>query len=75
MKISGSDARLADLNNELCSVRVEDIEDPLMQKIRWLDKLIDELAKGKRIHKILRMADYLASEPGAIAIGFFQGRK
>ena len=38
----------------VCGVRVEDIEDPLMQKIRYLDKLIDELAKGKKIEKILR---------------------
>jgi hypothetical protein len=38
----------------VCGVRVEDIEDPLMQKIRYLDKLIDELAKGKALEKILR---------------------
>ena len=38
----------------VCGIRVEDIEDPLMQKIRYLDKLIDELAKGKRMEKILR---------------------
>lgn len=38
----------------VCGVRVENIEDPLMQKIRWLDKLIDELAKGKSMEKILR---------------------
>ena len=38
----------------VCGVRVEDIEDPLMQKIRYLDKLIDELAKGKPLDKILR---------------------
>ena len=38
----------------ICGVRVEEIEDPLMQKIRWLDKLIDELAKGKAMEKILR---------------------
>lgn len=38
----------------VCGVRVEDIEDPLMQKIRWLDKLVDELAKGKSMEKILR---------------------
>ncbi len=38
----------------VCGVRVEEIEDPLMQKIRYLDKLIDELAKGKRMEKILR---------------------
>ncbi|MBM7712733.1 MULTISPECIES: DUF2200 domain-containing protein [Enterococcus] len=38
----------------ICGYRVEDIEDPLMQKIRYLDKLIDELAKGKKMEKILR---------------------
>ena len=38
----------------VCGVRVEDVEDPLMQKIRWLDKLVDELAKGKAMDKILR---------------------
>lgn len=38
----------------VCGVRVEGIEDPLMQKIRYLDKLIDELAKGKALDKILR---------------------
>jgi hypothetical protein len=38
----------------VCGVRVEEIEDPLMQKIRYLDKLVDELAKGKAMEKILR---------------------
>ena len=38
----------------VCGVRVEDIDDPLMQKIRYLDKLVDELAKGKSMDKILR---------------------
>ena len=38
----------------VCGVRIEDIEDLLMQKIRFLDKLIDELAKGKSMQKILR---------------------
>jgi hypothetical protein len=38
----------------ICGVRVEDIEDPLVQKVRYLDKLIDELAKGKALEKILR---------------------
>lgn len=38
----------------VCGVRVEEVEDPLMQKIRFLDKLIDELAKGKAMDKILR---------------------
>lgn len=38
----------------VCGVRVEDIADPLMKKIRYLDKLIDELAKGKKMASILR---------------------
>jgi hypothetical protein len=38
----------------VCGIRVEEIDDPLMQKIRYLDKLIDELAKGKSMEKILR---------------------
>lgn len=38
----------------ICGYRVEDIEDPIMQKVRYLDKLIDELAKGKKMEKILR---------------------
>jgi hypothetical protein len=38
----------------VCGVRVEEVDDPLMQKIRYLDKLIDELAKGKAMEKILR---------------------
>lgn len=38
----------------VCGIRVEEVEDPLMQKIRYLDKLIDELAKGKTMEKILR---------------------
>lgn len=38
----------------VCGVRVEQVEDPLMQKIRYLDKLVDELAKGKAMEKILR---------------------
>lgn len=38
----------------VCGVRVEEVEDPLMRKIRHLDKLIDELAKGKKLEKILR---------------------
>jgi hypothetical protein len=38
----------------VCGVRIEEVEDPLMQKIRYLDKLIDELAKGKSMNKILR---------------------
>jgi hypothetical protein len=38
----------------VCGIRVEEVEDPLMQKIRWLDKLIDDLARGKQMEKILR---------------------
>ncbi|MCH6483409.1 DUF2200 domain-containing protein [Pseudoxanthomonas sp. LH2527] len=38
----------------VCGLRVEDVDDPLMQKIRYLDKLVDELAKGKAMEKILR---------------------
>lgn len=38
----------------ICGYRVEEIEDPLMQKIRYLDKMVDELAKGKAMEKILR---------------------
>jgi len=38
----------------LCGVRVQEIEDPLMQQIRYLDKLVDELAKGRALQKVLR---------------------
>jgi hypothetical protein len=38
----------------VCGVRVENVEDPLMKQIRYLDKLVDELAKGRRMEKILR---------------------
>ena len=42
------------IKGKVCGVAVESIEDPLMQKVRWLDKLVDELAKGKPLEKILR---------------------
>ena len=42
------------ITGTICGVRIEDIEDGLMRKIRYLDKLIDELAKGKSMEKILR---------------------
>ena len=42
------------ITGKICGVRVEEIEDPLMQEIRYLDKLVDELAKGKSMDKILR---------------------
>ncbi|WP_394275698.1 DUF2200 domain-containing protein [Luteococcus sp.] len=38
----------------ICGVRVEDIEDPLMQQIHWMDKLVDEVARGKKMTSILR---------------------
>ena len=53
-----ADARLnpraSAITGAVCGVRVEQIDDPLMQKIRYLDKLVDELAKGKPMAKILR---------------------
>lgn len=52
------DARLnpnaSQITGVICGMRVEEIEDPLMQKIRYLDKLVDELAKGRAMEKILR---------------------
>jgi len=42
------------ISGVICGIRVEAIEEPLTQKIRWLDKLVDELAKGKPMEKILR---------------------
>ena len=42
------------ITGKVCGVRVEEIEDPLMREIRYLDKLVDELAKGKAIAKILQ---------------------
>jgi hypothetical protein len=53
-----ADARLnphaSSITGVICGVRVEQIDDPLMQKIRYLDKLVDELAKGKAMDKVLR---------------------
>ncbi|HUS20818.1 MAG TPA: DUF2200 family protein [Aeromicrobium sp.] len=45
---------VSSITGVVCGVRVENIEDPLMQKIRYLDKLVDELAKGRPIEKVLR---------------------
>lgn len=45
------------ITGKVCGIRVEEIEDPLMQEVRYLDKLIDELAKGKSMEKILRKAE------------------
>ena len=47
-------ARESLIKGKVCGVDVEAIEDPLMQKIRWLDKLVDELAKGRPMEKVLR---------------------
>ncbi len=46
--------RASSITGVICGVRVEDIEDPLMRRIRYLDKLVDELAKGKAMEKVLR---------------------
>ena len=46
---------MSKITGVICGYRVENIEDPLMQKVRYLDKLIDELAKGKTMDKILRV--------------------
>jgi hypothetical protein len=46
--------RASSITGTICGIRVEDVEDPLMQKIRYLDKLVDELAKGRPMEKILR---------------------
>ncbi len=47
-------ANAVKITGVICGYRVEDIADPVMQKVRYLDKLIDELAKGKAMEKILR---------------------
>ncbi|MGO1768971.1 MAG: DUF2200 domain-containing protein [Microbacterium sp.] len=44
----------SEITGVVCGIRVESIEDPLMQQIRWLDKLVDELARGKALEKVLR---------------------
>lgn len=44
----------------ICGMRVEEIEDPLMQKIRYLDKLVDEVARGKAMEKVLRATPEVA---------------
>jgi hypothetical protein len=49
----------------ICGVRVEDIDDPLMQRIRYLDKLVDELARGKKMASILRGGDRSSSAASA----------
>jgi hypothetical protein len=46
--------RVSEIKGVVCGVRVENIDDPLMQRIRYLDKLVDELAKGRPMERILR---------------------
>ncbi|MCW2613915.1 MAG: hypothetical protein JWN08_909 [Frankiales bacterium] len=46
--------RASSITGTVCGVRVEDVDDPLMQKIRYLDKLVDELARGRPMAKVLR---------------------
>lgn len=46
--------RVSEITGVVCGVRVEEIDDPLMQQIRYLDKLVDELAKGKAMDRVLR---------------------
>jgi hypothetical protein len=46
--------RASAITGVVCGIRVEDVEDPLMQQIRYLDKLVDELARGKAMEKVLR---------------------
>ncbi len=58
--------RASAITGSVCGVRVQDVEDPLMQKIRYLDKLVDELAKGRPMEKVLRTQrppDWLRSQP------------
>ena len=56
-KAPGMNAHRFLIKGVVCGVRVEDVEDSLMREIRYLDKLIDELAKGKAMEKILRSPD------------------
>ena len=51
---SSLDPNATKITGVICGVRIEQIENPLMQKIRYMDKLVDELAKGKPMDKILR---------------------
>ena len=51
---------------KVCGVAVEQIEEPLMQEIRYLDKLVDELAKGKAMDKIIRKGVWLLKEGGRV---------
>ncbi|MCP2265868.1 DUF2200 domain-containing protein [Promicromonospora thailandica] len=50
----------SEITGLICGYRVEDIEDPLMQRIRYMDKLVDEVARGKKMSSILRGSDRVA---------------
>lgn len=50
----GLNPKAGKITGTICGVRIEAIEDPLMRKIRWMDKLVDEVAKGRPMAKILR---------------------
>lgn len=54
------------ITDVVCGVRVESVEDPLMQKIRYLDKLVDELAKGRALEKVLRASLRTTQQPNAL---------
>jgi len=58
-------SRVSLIKGVVCGVRVEDIEDPLMQKIRYLDKLVDELAKGRSMERVLRNEETQGRVAGA----------
>jgi len=53
----GLNPKAAQITGTICGVRIEAIEDPLMKKIRWLDKLVDELAQGRPMEKVLRQVE------------------
>lgn len=54
MKAAQLNPKRSLITGVVCGVRVEDIQDPIMREIRYMDKLVDELAKGKKMEKILR---------------------
>ncbi|MFQ6172303.1 DUF2200 domain-containing protein [Oryzobacter sp. R7] len=64
-----------EITGVICGMRVEEIEDPLMQQIRWMDKLVDEVARGKRMTSVLRGSTTAgaAASPGARSSGDAHG--
>ena len=55
------------ITGSVCGVKVQEVEDPLMRQIRYLDKLVDELAKGRPMEKVLRSSDIAPRMPATIA--------